>query len=77
MKTEPQEPRPWINSRHQAHVDEEIQTEPDISMEAWDEIFRLQRQADNAMAGCLFLAGIIVMTFMIAYIMFVNGLIVH
>lgn len=54
-----------------------MKTEPDISMEAWDEIFRLQRQADNAMAGCLFLAGIIVMTFMIAYIMFVNGLIVH
>ena len=75
MKTELQEPRPWINSRHQAHVDEEIQT--DISERAWQEIVSLQDEADTAIAGCLFLGGMLVMILLVGYIMWVNNLIVH
>lgn len=74
MKTELQEPRPWINSRHQAHVDEEIQ--PDISERAWQEIVSLQDEADTAIAGCLFLGGMLVMILLVLYIMVVNHLIV-
>ena len=75
MKTELQEPRPWINSRHQAHVDEEIQT--NISERAWQEVVSLQDEADTAIAGCLFLGGMIVMILLVGYIMWVNNLIVH
>lgn len=74
MKTELQEPRPWINSRHQAHVDEEIQT--DISERAWQEIVSLQDEADTAIAGCLFLGGMLAMILLVLYIMVVNHLIV-
>ncbi|WP_288201582.1 hypothetical protein [uncultured Megasphaera sp.] len=75
MKTELQEPRPWINSRHQAHVDEEIQT--NISERAWQEVVSLQDEADTAIAGCLFLGGMLVMILLVGYIMWVNNLIVH
>ena len=75
MNTELQEPRPWINSRHQAHVDEEIQT--NISERAWQEVVSLQDEADTAIAGCLFLGGMLVMILLVGYIMWVNNLIVH
>lgn len=75
MKTELQEPRPWINSRHQAHVDEEIQT--NISERAWQEVVSLQDEADTAIVGCLFLGGMLVMILLVGYIMWVNNLIVH
>lgn len=74
MKTELQEPRPWINSRHRPEEQKPI--EPEISERAWQEIISLQDEADTAMAGCLFLGGMLVMILMVLYIMVVNHLIV-
>ena len=75
MKTKLQEPRPWINSRHRPDVHKPI--EPDISERAWQEVVSLQDEAETAIAGCLFLGGVLVMILLVGYIMWVNNLIVH
>lgn len=76
MKQDLQTPAPWINSRH--NPEPEPEQVPD-NQDDWlmEDIMRLESQADTAMSIAMFMGGIIVMTFMIAYIMFVNGLIVH
>lgn len=77
MKAELQEPRPWINSRHKPESYAEHPMDPEIDDDTWDEIIRLQNQADTAMSIAMFLGGLLIMILMIAYIMFVNNLIVH
>ena len=52
-------------------------TEPEIDDGAWDEILRLQNQADTAMSVAMFLGGLLVMILMVAYIMWTNHLIIH
>lgn len=74
MKQELQTPAPWINSRHRPEEQKPI--EPEISERAWQEIISLQDEADTAMAGCLFLGGMLVMILMVLYIMVVNHLMV-
>lgn len=69
-----QTPASWINSRHKPAEKQEY--EPAISQEAWDEIISRQNDADTAMAGCLFLGGMLIMILMVLYIMFVNHLII-
>lgn len=69
------QPEPWINSRHRPDVHKPI--EPDISERAWQEVVSLQDEADTAIAGCLFLGGMLVMILLVGYIMWVNNLIVH
>lgn len=76
MKQQLQNPAPWINSRHNPEQYREQYTEPEIDDGAWDEILRLQNQADTAMSVAMFLGGLLVMILMVAYIMVVNHLIV-
>lgn len=73
MKQQLQNPAPWINSRHNP----EQYTEPEINDDAWDEIIRLQNQADTAMSVAMFLGGLLIMILMVAYIMWTNYLIIH
>ncbi len=72
-----QNPAPWINSRHNPEQYREQYTEPEIDDGAWDEILRLQNQADTAMSVAMFLGGLLVMILMVAYIMWTNHLIIH
>lgn len=76
MKAELQEPRPWINSRH--NPEPEPEQVPD-NQDDWllEDIMRLESQADTAMSVAMFLGGLLVMILMVAYIMWVNNLIVH
>lgn len=69
------QPEPWINSRHRPEEQKPI--EPDISERAWQEVVSLQDEADTAIAGCLFLGGMLVMILLVGYIMWVNNLIVY
>ncbi|ERT60211.1 MULTISPECIES: hypothetical protein [Megasphaera] len=68
-------PEPWINSRHRP--EEPKPSEPEISERAWREIISLQDEADTAIAGCLFLGGVLLTVIMVAYIMWTNHLIIH
>ena len=77
MKQQLQNPAPWINSRHNPEQYREQYTEPEIDDGAWDEILRLQNQADTAMSAAMFLGGLLVMILMVAYIMWTNHLIIH
>lgn len=72
-----QSPAAWINSRHHPEQHTEQYTEPEINDDAWDEIYRLQNQADTAMSIAFFLGGLLVMVLMVAYIMWTNHLIIH
>lgn len=76
MKAELQEPRPWINSRH--NPEPELEQSPDNQGD-WllEDIMRLESQADTAISIAMFLGGLLVMILMVAYIMWVNNLIVH
>ncbi len=76
MKEQLQTPAPWINSRH--NPEPEVEQSPD-NQDDWllEDIMRLENQADTAMSVAMFLGGLLIMILMVAYIMWVNNLIVH
>lgn len=77
MKQQLQNPAPWINSRHNPEQYTGQYTDPEIDDDTWDEIIRLQNQADTAMSIAMFLGGLLIMSLMVAYIMWTNHLIIH
>ena len=76
MKEQLQTPAPWINSRH--NPESEVEQSP-ANQDDWllEDIMRLESQADTAMSVAMFLGGLLIMILMVAYIMWVNNLIVH
>lgn len=77
MRSELQPLATWINSRHHPEQAMKHNTKLRINEEAWKEIIDLQEQADAALAIALFLGSILVVVLMIAYMMWVNYLIIH
>lgn len=76
MKQELQTPAPWINSRH--NPEPKVEQSP-ANQDDWllEDIMRLESQADTAMSVAMFLGGLLIMILIVAYIMWVNNLIVH
>jgi hypothetical protein len=71
-----QTPADWINSHH--HPEQQrAEPDPEIDQDIWEDIISLQNQADTAISIAMFLGGILIMVLLVAYIMWVNGLIIH